>query len=79
MNSPITGKPMRLKHEKRVIPFHKENFDVDFHYWLCEDTNERFEDEAQAESNINQVYNQYHLKHNLSVAHSISQMLETVS
>ncbi len=32
MNSPITGKPMRLMHEKRVIPFRKENFDVDFHY-----------------------------------------------
>jgi hypothetical protein len=76
MNSPITGKPMRLMHEKRVIPFRKENFDVDFHYWLCEDTNERFEDEAQAESNINQVYQQYRLKHNISAGYGISRMLE---
>ena len=79
MNSPITGKPMRFMHEKRVIPFRNENFDVDFHYWLCVDTNERFEDEAQAESNINQVYNQYRLKHNISIVHGISRILETAS
>jgi hypothetical protein len=69
MNSPITGKPMQLMHEKRIIPFRKENFEIDFHYWLCEDTHERFEDEKQAEFNISQVYNQYRIKHNVSAAH----------
>jgi hypothetical protein len=65
MNSPITGNPMRLMREKRIIPFRKENFDVDFHFWFCEDTKEQFEDEQQAEGNINQVYNQYRAKHNV--------------
>jgi hypothetical protein len=65
MNSPITGKPMRLLREQRVIPFRKENFDVVFHYWLCEETGEQFEDEKQADLNINQVYNQYRAKHNI--------------
>jgi hypothetical protein len=65
MNSPITGNPMRLVCEKRIIPFRKEDFEVDFHYWLCEDTKQRFEDEQQAEANINQVYNQYRAKYNV--------------
>jgi hypothetical protein len=65
MNSPITNKPMRLMREKRIILFRKEDFEIDFHHWLCEDTKERFEDEQQAEDNISQVYNQYCTKHDV--------------
>lgn len=71
MNSPITDNPMRLMREKRIIPFRKEDFDVDFHFWLCEDTKEQFEDEQQAELNISQVYNQYRAKHNVPTTDEI--------
>lgn len=71
MNSPITGKPMRLMREPRVIPFRKEDFEVVFHYWLCEESSEQFEDEMQAELNINQVYNQYRAKHNIPMTDEI--------
>jgi hypothetical protein len=71
MNSPITDKPMRLMREKRIIPFRKEDFEVDFHFWLCEDSKERYEDEEQAEANISQVYNQYRAKHNIPTTDEI--------
>jgi hypothetical protein len=77
MNSPITGKPMRLMHEKRIIPYRKENIEIDFHFWVCEDTQEQFEDEIQAESNISQVYNQYCVKHNTSRIDEIRLMVAT--
>lgn len=71
MNSPITGKPMRMMRENRTIPFRKENFEVVFHFWLCEETGEQFEDEKQADLNINQVYNQYRAKHNIPLVDEI--------
>ena len=76
MNSPITGNPMRLMREKRTIPFRKENFDIDFHFWVCTDTKEQFEDERQAELNISQVYNQYRAKHNIPTTDEIRRIRE---
>lgn len=67
MESPITAKQMILKYEKRIIPFRKENFEIDFHFWHCEDSDEKFEDERLAELNINQVYHQYCVKYNTNV------------
>lgn len=63
MISPITGKEMVLKHEKRIMSFRKEDFEVYFQFWHCEDSNEKFEDERLAELNINQLYSQYKTKH----------------
>lgn len=65
MQSPFTGKEMTINVEKIVATFRKENFDVYFHTYLCEDTNEKFEDEIFAELNINQLYNQYREKHSI--------------
>ena len=76
MMSPITSKQMILKYEKRVIPFRKENFDVNFHYWHCEDSDEKFEDERFADLNINQVYNQYRAKHNIPSTDEIRRIRE---
>ncbi len=76
MNSPITGKPMRLMREKRFIPFRKEDYEIDFHFGLCEDTGEQFEDERQAELNISQVYNQYRAKHNMPTTDEIRRIRE---
>ena len=76
MDSPITGKPMRLMREKRIIPFRKEDYEVDFHYWFCVDSKEQFEDERQAELNISQVYNQYRAKHNIPTTDEIRRIRE---
>ncbi|MCK4678332.1 MAG: DUF4065 domain-containing protein [Bacteroidales bacterium] len=59
MKSPITGKEMILQKEKRVLSFRKEEFNVVYHYYLCTDTGEQFEDDQLAELNLTQVYNQY--------------------
>ena len=64
MISPITGKQMILKSEKRTMSFRKEDFEVNFQFWYCEDSHEKFEDERLAELNINQLYSQYNAKHN---------------
>lgn len=76
MNSPITGRKMILNYEKRMMSFRRENFDVYFHFWHCEDSNEKFEDERLAELNINQLYNQYRAKHNIPTANEICRIRE---
>lgn len=65
MKSPITGKEMLLKHERKVLPFRKESFEIVYQYYYCEDSGERFEDEQLMELNLNQVYDQYRVKHNI--------------
>ncbi len=59
MKSPITNKEMILQKEKRVLSFRKEKFEVVYHYYLCKDTGEQFEDDQLSELNITQVHNQY--------------------
>ncbi len=59
MKSPITGKEMILQKEKRTLTFRKEEFEVVYHYYLCIDTGEQFEDDHLAGLNITQVYNHY--------------------
>ena len=74
MNSPITGKPMVRLHERRTLSFRKEDFEIDFLYWFCADSGEKFEDEAMSDANFNQVQNQYRAKHNLPFADEIKQI-----
>ena len=65
MKSPITGKEMILKKEKRTITFRKEEFEVVYHYYLCQDSNEQFTITELDDLNLNQAYNQYRAKFNL--------------
>ena len=62
MKSPITGKEMKLVKEQREMTFRKENFEIVFHYYQCEDSGESFTTTALDEVNMNQVYNQYREK-----------------
>lgn len=59
MKSPITGSEMILRKEKRTLSFRKEEFEVEYHYYLCTDSKEQFEDDQLADLNVTQVYNQY--------------------
>lgn len=65
MKSPITGKDMILKKDRRKITFRKEEFEVLYHYYLCTDSNEQFTNTQLDDLNINQVYNQYRVKYNI--------------
>lgn len=76
MKSPITGKPMILKQERRSMDFRKETFELVFHYYLCEDSGEQFTTTALDEVNMNQVYNQYRDKFNIPFPEDIQQIRE---
>jgi uncharacterized phage-associated protein len=65
MKSPITGKEMILKTELTVLPFRKEDFEVVYHYYLCEDSGEQFTNDILDNINQSQVYNQYREKHGI--------------
>jgi hypothetical protein len=52
MKSPITGKEMELYNEKRLISFKGETFEINFHYYKCEDSGEQFTTTALDELNL---------------------------
>lgn len=76
MKSPITGKEMTLQKENRTLSFRKENFDVLFHYYLCEDTKEQFTTTELDDKNINQLYNKYREKFHLPFPDDIKTLRE---
>ena len=65
MKSPITGKEMKLQKEHRNLMFRKEEYEVVYHYYLCEDTDEKFTNDELDEINLRQLYNQYRVAHKL--------------
>lgn len=67
MKSPITGKEMVLMKESRILSFRKEEFEVAYHYYKCEDTGEFFTTTELDKINLNQLYDQYWAKHKLRV------------
>jgi putative zinc finger/helix-turn-helix YgiT family protein len=76
MKSPITGKEMVMKQETIQTEFRKEKFEVVYHYYWCEDSDERFEDERLVQLNLSQVYNQYRKKYNLPFPEEIIRLRE---
>ena len=76
MKSPFTGKEMSVVKEWRIMPFRKDEFRILFHVWRCEDTGEQFEDEAFAELNHNQVFNQFREKNAIPFPERISAILK---
>lgn len=65
MKSPFTGKEMILQKEIRTLTFRKEKFDVNYHFFLCEDSKEQFTNADLDEINLTQLYNQFRVAHNL--------------
>jgi len=68
MNSPFTGKEMKVMQEWREMTFRNETFPILFHFYLCPDTCENFEDEHFSNLNYNQVIEQYMDKHNKPIS-----------
>ena len=76
MKSPITGKEMPLRKEPRTLTFRKEPFEIQFHYYLCEESGERFTSTELDELNMNQLYNAYREKYNLPFPDEIKAIRE---
>ncbi|HAJ99363.1 MAG TPA: DNA-binding protein [Bacteroidales bacterium] len=76
MNSPFTGKEMKLTKERRSMDFRKETFEIVFHYYKCGDTGEQFTTTALDELNMNQVYNQYRSRFNIPFPDEIVRIRE---
>jgi uncharacterized phage-associated protein len=76
MKSPITGKEMLMKQETIETDFRKEKFEVVYHYYLCEDSGEKFEDERLTQLNLSQVYNQYRNRYNIPFPEEIVSLRE---
>lgn len=76
MKSPITGKEMTLKQERRLMEFRKETVEIVFHYYLCEDSGEQFTTTALDEVNMNQVYNKYRERFNIPFPEQIRTIRE---
>lgn len=76
MKSPITGAAMKLATERRSMDFRKETFEIVFHYYKCEDSGEQFTTTSMDEVNMNQVYNQYRDKFNITFPDEIIRIRE---
>lgn len=76
MNSPITGKAMKIVREADTLTFRKEQFEVVYHYYLCEDSGERFTDDRLDMLNMTQVTNQYRERHGIPFPEEIREIRE---
>ena len=56
MKSPYTGKEMTLKKEKRTFTFRKKEFEILYHFYFCEDSEEQFVDTELATINQRQIW-----------------------
>lgn len=65
MKSPFTGEEMSIQKEWRTMNFRKDEFNVLFHSYKCEQTGEQFEDDAFAQLNYNQLVNLYREKYSI--------------
>lgn len=66
MNSPVTGKPMKLVKEPGVkLTFRKEEFEITYHYYLCDESGESYTTDEEDRVNQTQVHNQYREKYGI--------------
>ncbi len=76
MKSPFTGGEVTLQKEHRTLSYRKEEFEVLYHYYICNDSNEQFTDEELDAVNINQVHNQYRAKYGIPFPEEIISIRE---
>lgn len=56
MNSPITGKPMKLIHKVTTLEFQAKGYEVMYYSFLCEDSGEEFTTDELDEIHLKQVH-----------------------
>ena len=67
---------MSIVKEWRTMSFRKDEFNLLFHSYKCEDTGEQFEDDAFAQLNYNQLLNQYRAKYSIPFPEQIISIRE---
>lgn len=65
MNSPVTGKEMKLSYAWRTVPFRKEEFKIPYQFYVCEDSGEQFTTTDLDEWNMKVLHNQFRAKHHI--------------
>ncbi|MBA7548111.1 hypothetical protein ES705_40557 [subsurface metagenome] len=76
MKSPITGKEMKFLREKKKLIFRKEELEIDFHCYICEESGEKYETEEFSILNLTQVHNKYRGINNLPFPDEIKYIRE---
>ncbi len=76
MKSPFTGNEMSLLIENTHLKFRKEEIPVQYHYYECSETKERFTTTELDNLNLTQVYNTYRTIHNLPFPDEIKKIRE---
>lgn len=77
MKSPITGKEMKLvKEPDSKFEFRKEEFEITYHHYLCEDSGERYTDDELDKINQTQVHNLYREKYGIPFPDEIKDIRE---
>lgn len=76
MKSPITGKEMTLIKEPGILAYRKEDFKIVYHYYLCDDSSERFTNDELDAINLVQVHNQYRERYGIPFPDEISSIRE---
>jgi len=61
----MTGKEMTYCQETRTANYRGETFTYTAHYYLCEDSGERFTTTASDTEDMEQVYSQYRHRHGI--------------
>ena len=74
MKSPITGKEMKICQENRSLTYRGETFEYTAHYYLCEDSGERFTTTESDTRDLEEVYDQYRIRHNIPSAREIREI-----
>ncbi|MCW3116851.1 MAG: hypothetical protein JWM28_933 [Chitinophagaceae bacterium] len=77
MQSPVTGKPMKLVKEPGIkLSFRKEEFEITYHYYLCDDSKEQFTSDELDRINQVQVHNRYREKYGIPFPKEIKAIRE---
>lgn len=77
MQSPITGKQMQLVKEPGIkLNFRKEEFEITYHYYLCEDSGEQYTTDELDRINLTQVHNTYREKYGVPFPDEIKEIRE---
>ena len=77
MNSPITGKPMKLVKDSGVkLQFRKEEFEITYHSYLCKESKEQYTSDELDRINQTQVHNQYRERYGIPFPDEIQSIRE---
>jgi putative zinc finger/helix-turn-helix YgiT family protein len=77
MQSPVTGKTMKLvKQPGTKLNFRKEEFEINYHYYLCEDSGERFTSDELDRINTTQIHNMYRERYGVPFPDEIREIRE---